>query len=854
MKSNPMKPTQFLYYLLSFGSLSLLAMPSGVAQEPPPISPAPVLHIKDLNSPATTVKDWFAQIEATITQITNVTLNRTDTGLEIILDTQDGKALQVDASQFTTQGNALIAEIPNAVLTLPDDQPFQVANPVADISQISVEQSTANSVRITVLGDQASPTTDVTLKVGEFAYSLNPEANEPDEEIVVTGEGQRNYQVPNASSATRTDTPIRDTPASIQVIPQQVIRDQQVVRIDEALNNVSAVGYKGAIDSRGYNFTIRGFDNAPVLRDGYRVYGTIQGFAETANLDRIEVLKGPASILYGDVQPGGVINLVSKQPLSTPFYEVELQAGNRDFLRPRIDFTGPATRDGKILYRINALYQQNDSWRNYDTPFQRVSFAPSLTWKISDRTSFNTFLEYLDDAGYADFGQVIIGDTLAKVPPRRIPNSPDDSVTNKYLRVGYNLEHNLSDDWKIRNTFSYQNYQYDYSVLLLPFAFIPRTNLLGRVIGDQDGTYKVYSLQTNVVGKFETGSIQHTLLAGVDLSRSEVNVISRGIFGPRGLIPFDIFAPNYNIIKPRESSLPLFSDNLVEGDRFGLYLQDQISLFDNKLILLAGLRYDTIEQTNTTVAPASTTEINQTDDAVTPRIGLVYHPIPELSLYGSYARSFNPNSATNILGEALDPEEGEGFEAGIKAELLDQKLAVTLAYFDLKKQNVAVADPQFLGFSIATGEQRSRGVELDLAGEIMPGWNIIASYAYIDAEITKDSVPINIGSRLGNIPKHSSSLWTTYEIQSGNLKGLGFGIGFNLVGERFGGLPTSYRADSYFLTNAAIFYRTGKWRLAINAKNLFDIEYVQSLSQNSRVRTNYPGDPFTIIGSVSVEF
>jgi iron complex outermembrane receptor protein len=207
-----------------------------------------------------------------------------------------------------------------------------------------------------------------------------------------------------------------------------------------------------------------------------------------------------------------------------------------------------------------------------------------------------------------------------------------------------------------------------------------------------------------------------------------------------------------------------------------------------------------------------------------------------------------------VRGETLKPEKGEGFEAGIKAELLNRKLSLTLAYFDLKKQNVAVADPQFFGFSIASGEQRSRGVELDVVGEILPGWNVIASYAYTDAEVTKDTVLANIGSRLSNIPKHSASLWTNYEIQTGSLKGLGFGVGFNYVGERFGGLPTSYRADAYFLTNAGVFYRTGKWRFAVNVKNLFDVDYVQALSQSSRVRTNYPGEPLSVIGSISFEF
>lgn len=851
-----MKTVWSIHSLLMAGVLSLVVIPSTSAREQvhsSRLSTNVTSRLKDLKRPARTVKEWLAQVEAVTVQVINIKVDHTDTGLDITLETAEDKPLQIDASKFRAEGNRLVADISNATLALADGQEFAVDNPTDEIATVHITQLDTATIRIIVTGKTALPTQEVTLKTGTLAYSLNPESDDAEEEVVVTGAGQRGYRVPNASVGTRTDTPIRDTPASIQVIPQQVIRDQQVVRVEEALSNVGAVGYRGTVDSRGYNFTIRGFDNAPVLRDGFRVYGGLQGFAETANLEQIEVLKGPASILYGDVQPGGVINLASKRPLSEPFREIEVQVGSRNFVRPRLDFSGPVTQDGRVLYRINALYRKNDSWRDYDTQFRRLSFAPSLTWKVTDRTDFTTFLEYLDDKGFADFGQIIIGDTLAKVPPSRVPNNPEDSVTNKYLRIGYSLEHRFSDNWKIRNTFSYQDYRYDYSVLALPFALNLRTNILNRVFADQDGINKSYSLQTSSVGKFDTGPIQHTLLVGLDLNRTDNNVLTVGdFFRPR---PFNIFAPDYRQFpKPDRSTLSLFSDFTTKADRLGVYVQDQLSVFDNRLILLAGFRYDTIDQTTTNVTPTSTTETRQQDSAVTPRIGILYRFIPELAIYGSYSRSFNPNSSTTFRGEPLEPEKGEGFETGIKAELFDRKLTITAAYFDLKKQNVAVADPQFLGFSVATGEQRSRGTELDIVGEILPGWNIVASYAYIDAEITKDTIPANIGSRLANIPKHSASLWTTYEIQQGSLKGLGFGVGFNYVGERFGGLPTSYRADSYFLTNAGVFYRTGKWRLAINVKNLFDIDYVQAIAQNSRVRTNYPGEPLTILGSVSVEF
>jgi len=673
-------------------------------------------------------------------------------------------------------------------------------------------------------------------------------------ELVVTAEREaESYRVPTATTGTRTDTPLRDIPASIQVVPQQVIEDQQVVRIEEALGNVSGVTYLGTNDNRGVSFSLRGFENTPTLRDGFRLYNPFfQAFPEVANLERIEVLKGPASILYGELQPGGVINLVSKQPLSNPFYEAELQVGNREFVQPRFDLSGPLTSDGNLLYRFNGLYQHARSFRDYDTDIQRFSVAPALTWKISDRTDLRVSLEYINDRGPADFGTLASGNGIANIPPERVTNQPDDTITNDYLNVGYNFEHRFNDNWKLQNAFRHISFKYNYSVLALPFTFDDATGILTRFFADQESEEKYYALQTNAVGKFTTRFAEHTLLLGVDLSRSEDR--SETLFDTLTPLPLDIFNPDYDLIsKPNRTTLPVFQDEFQTADRLGIYLQDQISLSEN-LILLAGLRYDTVSQTTIdNLSPGD--EQTQRNDAFTPRVGLVYQPIEEVSLYGSYSQSFNPNQGTTVSGGSLEPERGEGYEIGVKADLLGEKLFATLAYFDITKQNVATEDPNFpgLGFSIATGEQRSQGVELDVTGEILPGWNVIASYAYIDAGVTADTNLDLVGSRLPGIPTHSAGLWTTYEIQRGNLQGLGFGLGFNFVGAREGGLPNSFEVDSYFISNAAIFYRRDNWRFALNLKNLTNADYIEAVG-NDRVRGIYPGEPFTVLGSVSVQF
>ncbi|NET54086.1 MAG: TonB-dependent siderophore receptor, partial [Merismopedia sp. SIO2A8] len=309
--------------------------------------------------------------------------------------------------------------------------------------------------------------------------------------------------------------------------------------------------------------------------------------------------------------------------------------------------------------------------------------------------------------------------------------------------------------------------------------------------------------------------------------------------------------PDYSAVpKPDIDSIPIGQSNVITTERLGIYLQDQIDILDN-LILMAGLRFDIVDQDITDRVADS--ETNQYDDALTPRIGIVYQPIEPISLYASYSQTFTPNnSATDVEGDLLEPEEGEGFEVGIKADLIKDRLSATLAYFDITRQNVATEDPEDPFASVATGEQQSRGVDFDLIGEVLPGWNVVASYAFIDAEVTEDNTD-NVGNKLFGVPKHSASLWTTYEIQSGDLEGLGFGLGFNFVGERQGDLANSFEVDSYFLTNAAVFYRRNRWQMRLNIENLFDVDFIEGVG-GERVRFINPGDPFTVRASVSVKF
>ena len=795
-----------------------------------------------------------------ITRVTGIEVIQTESGLELILETETGSRRLVPL--IIPEGNNLLIEILDSTLSFELINGVTKLNPTPGIDRITINQADENSIQVRIAGEDSTPSAEVVTARNNLVLNITPEratAESPDEEIevIATGEGQNedDYFVPDANIGGRIDRSIRDIPQSIQVIPQQVIEDQQATSLEDVLKNAAGVTFLGNADGRDFNAAIRGFSNVPILRDGFRGFdgfSTDSASPEVANLERVEILKGPSSIIFGQAEPGGLINLVTKKPLSEPYYNFQLQGGNRSFISPSIDFSGPLTRDGRLLYRLNALYRTENSFRDFDSSFDRFFIAPTLAWQISDRTNLTASLEYIDDNDPADFGTAAFGEGVANIPRKRVINNPNDTIEKEYLSVGYTLEHDFNENWQLRNQFRYISDDLDYGVAALPLVFDESTGESTRFLAAQPQENDVYSLYTNVKGKFNTGSLKHNLLFGVDISRAEDKLATQFSTDAEFTSTINIFDsdPDYFATPiPDEEDIPDFNDTETTTDRLGIYLQDQIDILDN-LILAAGVRYDTLNRDTTD--NLTNEETDQNDDAVTPNVGIVYQPIEPISLYANYSQSFVPSDDTDAEGQPLEPEEGEGFEIGIKSDIIENRLSGTLAYFNITKQNVATADPDAAFASVSTGEQQSQGIDLDLSGRILPGWNVIASYAYIDAEVTEDNDPELVGSKLTGIPEHSASLWTTYELQSGNLQGLGFGTGFNFVGERQGGLPNSFEVDSYFLVNAAVFYRRDNWQARLNFDNLFDVDFIESVN-TSRTEQIYPGEPFRVRASVSVE-
>ncbi|NJK30685.1 MAG: TonB-dependent receptor, partial [Acaryochloris sp. SU_5_25] len=380
----------------------------------------------------------------------------------------------------------------------------------------------------------------------------------------------------------------------------------------------------------------------------------------------------------------------------------------------------------------------------------------------------------------------------------------------------------------------------------------PDGRTLGRFLQvDIEDRAETYSIQTDVIGKFKTGSIDHQLLFGIEW----VNFSDRDATGFAPVDGIDIFAPVYGATRPT-----LFDDGAdrltAQSDAIGLYLQDQVTLLPN-LKLLVGGRYEFIDETSRIQAldVDGVTEIDEpsedsfSNQAFSPRVGIVYQPIEPISLYASYSSSFVPNNTLTSTGELIEPTRATQFEVGVKTESLDGKLAAILSAYQITKTNVLRTDPDNPDFSIPIGKVRSRGIELDLTAEPTPGWNIIASAFLNDSVVRVGDEFSPVGDTLIDAPGSGASLWTTYKIQTGDLKGLGFGAGLFYLGEVEAELPNSFVLPSYVRADASIFYEQENWKVALNFKNLFNTD-----SFTNQGAAIYPGDPFTVLGSVSVNF
>ncbi|MBF2046386.1 MAG: TonB-dependent siderophore receptor [Elainella sp. C42_A2020_010] len=822
--------------------------PQGQTEDAELQSTTAISQLSDFDQPATTVTDWLAQIETSIVEITGVRVEETETGLQVILETAEGS---LEVPETRSVGNALIADISNATIA----EEFSQAEPIAGIALVSVTSLPGDRVRVAITGTDAPPVAEVRSEAQRLSFAVTlGDADTVTEEdaiqVVVTGEQDEGYNPRSTSVGTRTDTPLRDIPQSIQVVPRQVIQDTQSRNITQALENVPGLIAQGAgaANTRDY-FTARGFEQYDALVNGLPDQ-QITSDSNIFNVERIEVIRGPASALYGDSGNGSVgalINYVTRRPLRDPFFEVEASVGNYGFYQGTIDVSSPLNSSNSILGRLIVGY------RNYDSPVEFATaetfgVAPSLSFQLGSRA--NLIVE--GDVNFIErnFASAVpVVGTLLPNPNGRIPSSfnpagpLDDAATIINGRVGYEFEYRFSDNLRLRNAFRY-NFAFTDSngaseVFTTSLDADNRT--LNRTTAFFRADYNYYLLDTNLLGKFKTGEVEHQVLFGFSLSRYDIDLAGR--FGIP-MAPVDIFDPVYDQTVTLGDET---TNNLTTTDVAAVYVQNQITLLQN-LKLLVGGRFDFSE--NRRIDRLTDTESSQSDTAFSPRVGIVYQPIEPISLYASYGQSFNPLIGRSFSGELLIPERGTQYEVGVRADITNQ-LSANLALYDLTRSNVTTSDPVNPGFSVQSGKQRSRGIELDISGEILPGWNIIAGYAYTDARVIEDNT-IPEGNRLFNAPEHAANLWTTYRIQTGFLEGLGFGLGLYYIGDRPLDNANTVELPGFLRTDAAIFYERDQFRAALNIRNLFDVEnYVSRYGSSDVVHI---GTPFTVQGTLSWKF
>ncbi|CAD6874423.1 TonB-dependent siderophore receptor [Methylomonas fluvii] len=676
---------------------------------------------------------------------------------------------------------------------------------------------------------QSAATMPAVTVLGKAAYDANDPYN-------------KDYALRDSATATKTDTPLMETPVNIQIVPKAVLSDQQAVTIDTALKNVSGVTASAGSGGLSDDLYLRGFRSSAIFRNGFRYDSEFSswGKRQMANVERVEVVKGPASILYGRMEPGGMVNVVTKQPLNTPYYALQQQFGSFDFYRTTIDATGPLTDDDTLLYRMNASYENSGSYREL-VDSERIFLAPVLKWNISARTQITFEMEYKHDN--------LVNDTMVwpyvdgrfiDMPRGRnlmekTPENHDD------ILLGFNWSHQFNDDWSISHRFATERRDTPNSVAMLGDGLTG--SQLNRIVVANPADINTYYTTLDVTGHFNTFGLKHTLLVGGDYYNNRST----------GQYYYGDPAAGIDIYNPIHTgySFPTGFDRYdTDTDFYGLYAQDQIQL-PYGIRVMGGLRYQVVDQAD------KVAQSKLSADAVTPRVGVLWQAQDWLSLYGNYVENFGATNGLGQGGKPLPPESAQQWELGAKSEFFDGRLSATLAYFDLTKQNVATTDPNNPLFSIAVGEVRSRGPELDIKGEILPGWNMIATYANLDTRVTKDNDGRE-GRRMFAIPRNVGTFWNTYDFQQDALKGFKVGGGITMR-DGSTNVPNTYNVPGFVTVDLMAAYNLkvskSKITFQLNVNNLLDKNYLQDvipgLGPNSRVNI---GTPRTLLGSVKVEF
>lgn len=698
------------------------------------------------------------------------------------------------------------------------------------ILTISKKGLSAVKKKINFVGESLE-VSDIVLEVGSVA-----------ETVTVKIEPQFITSV--SETATKTATPLRDVPQSVEIVNRGLLDSQAVRSLQDALYNVTAVSVAQG-EGRRDQFYIRGFSAiGDQFIDGVRDDALY--YRDLSNIEQIEVVKGPSAVLFGRGSSGGIINRVTKKPnVYERIGSAEIMFGSYGLKRGSFDYGQPIINE-KLAFRFVGALEDSGSFREFYYQ-KRLNIAPSLSWKPTEKTDITFQFEYLNDKRLPDRGIPSFQGRPVNAPIETYYGFPEfDQITNKVNSQAIRFEHRLTNLWTIRNVFRRIGYDTNYYTTFPSGVSLIDGEL--KVRREQyNGTFDQtnYFNQTELVGYFETGKIRHTVLGGIELGSQ-----SKNTFRTNNVQAAAVSLTNPVLTQPFNDGSARTLNNF-QGNVLGIYLQDQIA-FSKKWKALVGVRYDKFDQKLDDFKLANV-DLERTDKQLSPRVGLVYQPNDFISVYTSYTHSFQPsgeNLSLAVNNEELGPEFTKNYEAGIKATFQPLRLNATLAVFRLDRNNIKTNDPLNPGNLLLIGEQRTNGFELTISGSPLEKLDILAGYSLLDAQIIKSNnfsggVPLE-GNFAQLTPRNSGNIWITYELP----KNLRLGFGGYARSRTFTSANNLVTLPGFVRLDASLAWKSEKhYEIAFNLRNIANRKYYETAHNDNQIS---PGSP--INGSISLRY
>ncbi len=684
-----------------------------------------------------------------------------------------------------------------------------------------------------------------------LAHSAQAQASLPEVVIKESAQPADKYEVTESATATKVATPLRNVPQIVNVVPKAVMRDQNAMSVQDVLQNVAGLSFSVG-DGQRDQVAIRGFTAiTDQFIDGVRDDALY--FRDLSNIERIEVLKGPGSVLYGRGSAGGLINRVSKKPNANPVMEVAATLGSEGQKRGEFDI-GTASQDKQKQFRLTGALEDSSNFRNQYF-LERQALAPSATFLLQPRTKLTVQADYLKDKRLADQGVPSYKGRPVDVPLETYfgaANGRDRAYVQSEVSSGTaTLDHAFSDTLSLHSVLRAYDYSLDrnYTTIgSISSAAIPTVSIAqARRLRDERGVY----LQNELSQTIQWGATRHQLLYGVELGQQDKSEL---LWSRSNAATYNLFNPVLVNLSPLPASLAAGNDNKNRVDIAAVYLQDLATLAP-EWKLLGGLRYDHLKQQRDD-RTARNQDLERNDNTLAPRVGLIYQPSEQLSLYAAYSKSFQPladSFSFRANSDQLKPTQTVNHEVGVKLDVA-AKASLTAALFEMSQTNIQVADPANSSFSLPVGKQRTRGVELSFTGEIAPQWELVSGYAYMDGKIVESTERTSAGTPFQGktaalTPKHSFNLWLKRKLDGGYY----VAAGGRAESARFASPDDLTVLPGYGVIHVGAGYVAKKFDVSVMLKNLMNRKYYVAAHSGAN-DYNMPGEPLSLLVTARYRF